>query len=470
MKATAASAAGLLLSRVPRVGAWQAVKATGKRVVVVGGGFSGLACAHELMSVGYDVTVVEARKRVGGRVLSFADLVKGRNVEGGAELIGSNHPTWVAYAEKFGLSFLDVTEDESLESPIVLDGKRLNEEESKKLYEDMTEAFSKMNADAAPIDPDEPWKSDNASALDKRSVADWVSGLTVSDLCRKAVTVQLSADNAVPTSRQSYLGHLAMVKGGGTEKFWTDSEVYRCKGGNDQLAKKLADAIGKQRIVTEVSVTEVKVDGTCVVVKCADSRTIEADDCVLAIPPSLWDRVKFQPNLPGNLKPQLGTAVKYLAGLKKRFWKEKGLGPDALTDGNVSMTWDGTDNQPGDDDAALVAFSGGSAAEACLAVAKSRVDETYKAELEKLYPGFGENFVSSRFMDWPRDPLTMAGYSFPSPGEVTVAGPTLRNGLGRLHFAGEHCCYKFAGYMEGALNSGAALAKRLAARDGVSRG
>jgi monoamine oxidase len=68
-------------------------------------------------------------------------------------------------------------------------------------------------------------------------------------------------------------------------------------------------------------------------------------------------------------------------------------------------------------------------------------------------------------MDWPREPWTMASYSFPGPGQVTTVGPVLRQGLGRLHFAGEHCCYKFVGYMEGALDSGVAVARRLAARD-----
>jgi monoamine oxidase len=49
-------------------------------------------------------------------------------------------------------------------------------------------------------------------------------------------------------------------------------------------------------------------------------------------------------------------------------------------------------------------------------------------------------------------------------------GPILREGIDkRLHFAGEHACYAFVGYMEGALNSGVALAKRLAERDGVLR-
>src|SRR5215218_3149540 len=82
------------------------------RVVVIGAGFSGLAAAYELGRAGYEVTVVEARNRIGGRVISFSDLVPGKNVEGGGELIGSNHPAWVAYKEKFGLEFIDVSESE----------------------------------------------------------------------------------------------------------------------------------------------------------------------------------------------------------------------------------------------------------------------------------------------------------------------------------------------------------------------
>ena len=94
------------------------------RVVVVGAGFSGLAAAYELSKAGYEVTVVEARNRVGGRVISFSDLVPGKNVEGGGELIGSNHPAWIAYAKQFKLDFLDVGE-EDLEFPIILGGKRV---------------------------------------------------------------------------------------------------------------------------------------------------------------------------------------------------------------------------------------------------------------------------------------------------------------------------------------------------------
>ena len=46
-------------------------------------------------------------------------------VKGGGELIGTNHPTWTAYAKEFGLEFLEMSESEELESPLVLDGKKL---------------------------------------------------------------------------------------------------------------------------------------------------------------------------------------------------------------------------------------------------------------------------------------------------------------------------------------------------------
>jgi monoamine oxidase len=72
-------------------------------------------------------------------------------------------------------------------------------------------------------------------------------------------------------------------------------------------------------------------------------------------------------------------------------------------------------------------------------------------------------------MDWPGDTWSKASYSFPAPGQVTTQGPTLRQGLSRLQFAGEYTSYAFMGYMEGALESGAAAARRISERDGVTK-
>jgi monoamine oxidase len=470
---TLAASAGLLLSRdlVLAQAAGTPAKKVNKSVAVIGAGFAGLAAAHELLAAGYDVSVIEARDRLGGRVLSFADLVPGKNVEGGGELIGSNHPMWVAYAQQFGLEFLDVTESEDA-APIYIDGKRLSEDEEEKLWEEMDKVLQRMNADAAKVDADQPWLTPDAAALDKRTCADWINAQKdVSDLCRKGCWVQQAADNGQDPARQSYLGNLTQIKGGGVEAYWTESEVYRCKGGNQQLATLLAEKIGKDRIILGLPVSAIEARGrdNKMVVTCRDGRTIEVDDVVLAVPPSTWKKIRFNPGLPGILDPQMGVNVKYLAGLKKRFWKDLSLAPDSLTDDFLSMTWEGTDGQEGDEGASLNCFSGGPAAAKALAMSKAERDRAYADMLNKIYAGYNDNVAKTRFMDWPNDQWTMAGYSFPAPGQVTTVGPILHKGIGRLHFAGEHASYKFVGYMEGALNSGASLAQRIAKRDGIIR-
>ncbi|MEA2733726.1 MAG: monoamine oxidase, partial [Humisphaera sp.] len=344
LKASLAASAGLLLSN-PLSWAGAPPKKNNRSVAIIGAGFSGLACAYELMSAGYDVTVIEARERLGGRVLSFSDLVPGKNVEGGGELIGSNHPTWVAYAQQFGLEFSDVTESEDA-APIFIDGKRLTEAEEEKLWEEMDTVLQRMNADAEKVDADQPWLTPGAAALDKKSGADWIAAQTdVSDLCRKGCWVQQAADNGQDPARQSYLGNLTQIKGGGVEKYWTESEVFRCKGGNQQLAMMLAEKIGRDRITLGLPLSAIDAGREKVVLTCRDGRTIEVDEVVLTAPPTTWKKIRITPALPAMLDPQMGVNVKYLAAVKKRFWKDLKLAPDCLTDDFLSMSWEGTDAQ-----------------------------------------------------------------------------------------------------------------------------
>ena len=163
---SAAAAAGILLS--DRLAFTR--QRTGPRVIVVGGGFAGLSAVYELSHAGADVTVLEARNRIGGRVFSFHDLVQGGTVEGGAELIGSNHPIWMRYRERFKLAFLDVTEEDA-ETPIVLDGKRLSALEAESLWKAMDDGLTGLNADAATVeDPFEPWRTADAATFDARSL------------------------------------------------------------------------------------------------------------------------------------------------------------------------------------------------------------------------------------------------------------------------------------------------------------
>ena len=80
------------------------------RVLVVGAGLAGLTAAHRLQQGGADVTVFEARERVGGRVLShvFDDGAVG---ELGGEWIDSSQPSVRLLAEELRLGMLDTGQD-----------------------------------------------------------------------------------------------------------------------------------------------------------------------------------------------------------------------------------------------------------------------------------------------------------------------------------------------------------------------
>jgi monoamine oxidase len=431
------------------------------RVIVIGAGFAGLCCASELSARGFPVEVVEARGRIGGRVLSLGDAVPHKNVEGGGELIGSNHPLWMALAARFQLQMLDIPEERDAEAPIVLGDQRLARAESDALWQELDAAHAQMNDLARPLDANEPWTSAGADGLDAQSASEWIESCAVSPLAKRALHVEFAANNGVVTPAQSLLGVLAQVKGGGVETYWTDSEVFRCRGGNQRLAFELARTISADHLHVSTPVESIQVRGDVVRVECASGRVFEADHAVLALPPSVWHRIRFEPELAPGLRPQMGVSVKYIAHVKRRFWRDTGLSQFALTDGDVSLTWDPTSAQDAGDAAAITSFSSASAAQACRSRSGLARRAAYAFELERLFPGFGAAFVSALFMDWPGDPFTNAGYSVTAPGEVTRVLPRLRTGLGRLHFAGEHLSTRFPGYMEGALESGLAAAERV---------
>jgi monoamine oxidase len=466
LRASAAAGAGLLLSQTL---GHAAHRQAGKRVIIVGAGFGGLSAAFELKSAGYDVTVVEARERLGGRVHTLDRFIKDKTVETGGEMVGANHPVFAAFAKHFGIQFREIIYDRDAEAPILLGGERLNPGAARRLWQEMREALSQINADAAKVDAYQPWNSADAATLDRRTTAQWIESLKISDQCKLAITIQLTSINGVVPAWQSYLGNLAMVKGGGVEGYWTQTDFYHCIEGNQLLAEEMSDEIGGEHFLLSTSVKVIKVAESGVTVLLADGRKLEGEDVVVAVPCSTWNRIAFDPPLPAALTPQMGTNTKLMIAVKRRFWEQEQLSPRSLTDGPINLTWEDTNGQPGDMGACLTAYAGGSMADLAISWSAEERQDRYLAILEQLYPGLGRQFDKSIFINWHNDPLARGTYSFPAPGQVTTIGPILEKGLGRLHFAGEHCCPAFVGYMEGALQSGVRLAKRLAERDGIAK-
>jgi monoamine oxidase len=458
-----AVAAGLLGS----VGARAAVPfkpPNGKRVIVIGAGFAGLACAYELLHEGFHVDLLEARDRVGGRVITFRDWIPGKNIEGGAELIGSNHRAWLHYATRFGLNYREMTEFPEDDRPILLAGKFLSEKEKYDVFKEVDRVYIELTGLACQVDAEQPWETHAGDKLDAQTLGTWVTANTTDEMARAFIAAEASADNGVSIDNQSLLAMLVAIKGGGLENFWTETEVYRCWQGNDSLATSFAHVIAERKSLhLRTPVTSVTRRDSSMVVTDQANKIWSADYVVLAIPPTTWGKIRFDPAPEiDRLKLQMGANVKFLARLSREVWNL--ASPYAMTDQFISMTWDGTDKQSSGGDVCMVGFSGGTAADDAMANYRAGKAEKFVALLHDLYPGFpSRGPLEHRFMNWPEDPWTLAGYSSARPGQIMAFSRTLYEGLDRLQFAGEHTCYAFPGFMEGALQSGMRAAGNIAA-------
>jgi len=442
------------------------------RVAVIGGGFSGVMAARELTEKGMQVTVYEARHRLGGRVFTDRQIIPGKTVEAGAELIGENHKLWFQLAKQFGLTLIPLTTEDEYEAAglavrLRLGTTDLSAADKARLHKELAPVLARIGREAKPINPLTPWTSKNAAALDKRSIADRFADADMfgkkKSFARSFLELIIANDQVAPLEHQSWLGLLTLVSAGrmgddeaGMNGYWTHTETHRCLHGNDQLATKLAQQLRDVRLGTEV--VEIRIEANEVLVhqghgvaRCIDHY----DYVVLSTPPTVWPRIHATPAFdPGRFSMAHGPAHKYLTAFDTEFWKARKLAPSALWD-RLGSVWESTDGQPAATAGfGLSIFAGG----------PFTGDAThYKTQLANLYADYPQLVRSERMVDWTADPFSLTGYVIPSPGQVTSIGPNLTKPFnGRLFFAGEQCSPGFFGYMEGALQAGQLAAQRVA--------
>ena len=95
-------------------------------VLIIGAGISGLAAAYKLKKNGVNVTLIEARNRVGGRILSFTlenenqqDKRAELTCELGAEWVGISHTRLIELCKEFKLELLN----HQFETHLLLNGE-----------------------------------------------------------------------------------------------------------------------------------------------------------------------------------------------------------------------------------------------------------------------------------------------------------------------------------------------------------
>ena len=105
----------------------------------------------------------------------------------------------------------------------------------------------------------------------------------------------MTSDNGMTTAWQSYLGNLAMIKGGGVEKYWTETEVYRCAGGIQQLAMRLARELGRRSRAPAAAGRARDRVGSRRRGRHPAGVALRSGPRGLAVPPPTWNRLAITP-------------------------------------------------------------------------------------------------------------------------------------------------------------------------------
>jgi monoamine oxidase len=369
------------------------------RIAVVGAGLSGLVAAYRLVQAGTDVVVLEARKRVGGRVWRME--AGGLPFDAGAEAIDDAHRTVLALADELEVATwrTEPWADQGEHSPLVAA---------------LEERIAEL---AARIDPAHPEETDDASMLDTQTLRGWLAERDASaDVLAEAEILYSVASSSVPIGEMSLLAHANKVAAGAAPTGLT----LRMRGGPSALAERLA---AHCEVHTRTVVTGIEQRDASVRIELADGASVSATRAILAIPLPLQRRLRFDPSLPEHRRLALeraryGEVVKAALPYDRR-----------LTGRLPVLSAAGFVYQPDPRIPLLALFAAAGAAR------RARTIESLAA------------------VDWSRETFSCGSYLIFGPGDLTTWGLRLREPQGRLHFAGSEAS-SLPSYMEGAARAG----------------
>jgi monoamine oxidase len=394
------------------------------RVVVVGAGFAGLAAADALREGGSEVTVLEARDRVGGRVWSVP--FAGGVVERGAEFILPQNTTIESLARRFNLSLVRKGTPYGRRAPRGAEAVPGGE---------LDAVFDRIAA------------GEGVPATE--TVAEAIEGLALEPRMAALIRARIEVSMGHPADdlRSEVLSEGAATFG--------DFDSYTVQGGNAELARALALELGGA-IRLSSPVRRMRWGGAGVTVG-TDAGELEADAAVIAIPTAPLSEITFEPRLRGPTAEALAS-VRYGQNAKL-FVALRAPSPPSAIMSVRRRFWSYTQLDSSGEPAPFVtAYTGTTGAVEELA--GSPPPTGWIEELAALRPELELNPEATLLSTWHDDPLVRGSYSARSRSSP-LRDRELATPIGPLHFAGEHTAGDWHGLMEGALRSGQRAARQV---------
>ncbi len=421
-------------------------------VVVVGAGLAGLSAARDLEAGGAQVTVLEARPRVGGRV-EQVELEDGRRVQLGGEVVGNAHTSYLGLVDELGLtltaSYVAEPGEITRQVPESVD---IGEWPSWCTTADRASSEkveARLATLVAAIDPADPWDFPDLRRLDRMSVGDWLREVDASPgVMRLWELFQLSmSDGSI--ERTSMFAYARQLRAGGSTGSYDVNqwENLRVAEGSATVALTMAAALRDVRLATPVR--RIRIGAYRREVTTADGETIQADAVVLAVPSGPARDLEIvgvsEDRLRSLRRQRHAWAAKFVAAYDQPFWRDGAQNALAESEGVLGSTWPQQEGVL----SALVP------PERYAAFAASDPDTRTREALQQITELYGPPAMSPQ-QTWTRlwgtDPWTQGYVTSWRPGDVTAVGP-----LHGTHEPPFYVCGSdqwVAGYMEGAVRTG----------------